>query len=197
MSIIIKTKKMKKIFIVTLLILINISCKAQIVPIEKLIDYIKQNQGVPEGTSYIKDINNLRDKFVGVWKGTYENNIYEIQIVKQIDHFLIDEDVISMRYKITNLNGTVLEDTRLLPNDNPYVTYSRYFEKSWFVLTYEGRESKCGQRGELFVEPLETTNYKTMELFLVPSQDFLIETDCPNGAAKQLFPKTQMLLTKQ
>ena len=188
---------MKKIFIVTLLIFINISCKAQIVPIEKLIDYIKQNEGVPEGTSYIKDINNLRDKFVGVWKGTYENNIYEIQIVKQIDHFLIDEDVISMRYKITNLNGTVLEDTRSLPNDNPYVTYSRYFEKSWFVLTYEGRESKCGQRGELFVEPLETTNYKTMKLFLVPSQDFLIETDCPNGAVKQLFPKTQILLTKQ
>lgn len=197
MSIILKIHQMKKILILALFIAINTSCKAQILPIEKLIDYISQGQGAPEGTTYIKDINNLRDRFAGVWKGSYNNYNYEIRIVKRTRHFILDHDQILIRYKITKMNGEIIEDTSALSDDSPYVISSRYLRKLTYVMTYEGRESKCGQRGELFITPQKTTNYKTMKLFLAPDQDFILQSECPNGSAKQVFPLQQMELTKQ
>lgn len=197
MSIILKIHQMKKILILALFIAINTSCKAQILPIEKLIDYISQGQGAPEGTTYIKDINNLRDRFTGVWKGSYNNYNYEIRIVKRTRHFILDHDQILIRYKITKMNGEIIEDTSALSDDSPYVISSRYLRKLTYVMTYEGRESKCGQRGELFITPQKTTNYKTMKLFLAPDQDFILQSECPNGSAKQVFPLQQMELTKQ
>lgn len=197
MSITLKTHQMKNILLLVLLFTINSSCKAQILPVEKLIDYISQGQGAPEGTTYIKDINNLRDKFVGIWKGSYNNYNYEIRIVKRTNHFIIEHDQLLIRYKITKLNGEIIEDTSALSEDSPYVISSRYLRKSTYVLTYEGREGKCGQRGELFITPQKSTNYKTMKLFLAPDQDFILQSECPNGSAKQLFPVQQMELAKQ
>lgn len=197
MSITIKINKMKKIILLGILIITNISCKSQVLPLEKLIDYVKVDQGAPDGTMYIKDVNNIRQNYLGVWKGSYNNKNYEIYFTNYTNHFIIDEDQLLMRYLITDSNGKILEDTRSLPNDSPFIATSRYYEKSFFVLTYQGRQSDCGQAGELFVEAQKSTNYKTLKLFLSPRQGFINSQTCPNGAAVQLFPKDNITLTKQ
>jgi len=62
---------MKKILIITLIV-VSINCKAQtiqgIIPVENFFNY--QNK-IPDGT-YIKDINNVLDKFTGKWLGSYD-----------------------------------------------------------------------------------------------------------------------------
>jgi hypothetical protein len=92
-------KKMKKMLIIGLFILVNLSCKSQaIVPVETRIDYIHTGDGVPETITYFKDVNNLLDKYVGVWKGTLNNINYEFKITK-----------------ITNKLGRITEDRLLIP----------------------------------------------------------------------------------
>ncbi|MCC9071174.1 hypothetical protein LNQ49_06150 [Flavobacterium sp. F-65] len=190
---------MKKIIIICILIICNLSCKAQsTVPIEKLAEYMREEKDVPESITYLKDVNGIRDKYVGTWKGNYNGKNYELVFQKKTtSDDRLTEDGLIMRYLITDVNGTVLEDTRTEPDDSPYTTKSYYFDKSYFVLTYGGRQYQCGQGGELFVMLPKNTNNTTMELFLTPRQGFIIEQYCPNGAAPQLFPKTKMTLTKQ
>ena len=189
---------MKKLIILGLIISSSLSCKAQILTIEKKIDYIKAGNGIPESITYIKDVNFILDKFVGVWKGINDTKNYEIRITKYISVYDgLTEDELLLRYVITDANGAVIEDTRALPNDSPYVIESRYYDKLNFVMSYIGRQNKCGQGGELFIEALKSSNYTKMKLFLTPKQGFIDPLECTNGAAKQIFPVNQMLLTKQ
>lgn len=199
MSLTLKANMMKKIIIIGMLIMCNLSCKAQsIVPIEKLAEYMREDIGIPESVTYLKDVNGIRDKYVGTWRGNYNEKKYELifsKITTKISR--TTQDGLAMRYLITDTSGAVLEDTRTEPDDSPYTVNSYYFGKSYFVLTYGGRRYQCGQRGELFVMLPKNTNNTTMELFLTPSQDFIFEENCPNGPAPQLFPKTKMSLIKQ
>lgn len=189
---------MKKILILALFIVINSSCKAQILPIEKLINYINQGQGAPEGTKYIKDVNNLRERYTGVWIGTYKGKNYQLIIDKNTRNYNeIYEDGLIIKYLITDLNGSIIADTRSLPENSPYVIKSGYLRNRTYIMSYVGRESKCGQLGELFISTHKTTNDKKMSLFLAPDQDIILQSECPNGSAIQLFPLQTMELTKQ
>ncbi|MCV9934692.1 hypothetical protein OIU80_20620 [Flavobacterium sp. LS1R47] len=190
---------MKKIIIIGFLIVCNLSCKAQsIVPIEKLGEYMREEKDVPESVTYLKDVNGIRDKYVGTWRGTYNGRNYEVTFTKKVTTYDgLTEDRLAMRYLITDTSGAVLEDTRAESDDSPYTANSYYFDKTYFVLTYEGRQTQCGQGGELFVLSTKNTNNTTIELFLTPRQDFILDQYCPNGPAPQLFPKTKMTLTKQ
>jgi hypothetical protein len=199
MSITLKTNTMKKIIILGILIVCNLSCKAQsIVPLEKLAEYIHEEKDVPESVTYLKDVNGIRDKYVGTWKGNYNSKNYELVFEKRTtSEDRLTEDGLIMRYLITDTSGAVLEDTRGESDNSPYTAESYYFDKTYFVLSYIGRQNQCGQGGRLFVMLPKNTNNTTMELFLTPRQDFILEQNCPNGAAPQLFPKTKMTLTKQ
>ncbi|AYN05474.1 DUF6705 family protein [Flavobacterium sp. 140616W15] len=190
---------MKKIIIIGVLIACTLSCKAQsIVPIEKLAEYMREEKDVPESVTYLKDVNGIRDNYIGTWKGNYNGKNYELVFKKRTtSDDRITEDGLIMRYLITDASGAILEDTRAEPDDSPYTAKSYYFAKNYFVLTYGGRQYQCGQGGELFVLLTKKTNNTAIELFLTPRQDFILEQNCPNGAAPQLFPKTKMTLTKQ
>src|SRR5690606_13097731 len=70
--------KMKSIGIIIILALFALSCKAQIIAVEDFEDYPNE---LADG-AYIKDINNVLGKYVGNWKGTYNNRNYEFRIIK-------------------------------------------------------------------------------------------------------------------
>ncbi|QSB25856.1 DUF6705 family protein [Flavobacterium sp. CLA17] len=189
---------MKKIIIIGITIACISACKAQsVVPIEKKIDYINAGIGIPESVTYFKDVNGIRDKYVGTWRGTYEGKNYELIFSKITDKpSRITQDRLVMRYLIKDANGRILEDTRAETDKSGYVLKSYYYDKTFFVLSYGGRQFDCGQRGELYV--MLTKNYDSvMELFLIPQRDIILEKDCPNGAAAQLFPEVKMRLTRQ
>jgi hypothetical protein len=44
-----------------------------------------------------------------------------------------------IRYQITRANGSILEDTRSLPDLNPYIIQGYYLEQSTYALNYIGK----------------------------------------------------------
>ena len=124
-----KTKTMKKILFLIIISTLTYNCKAQILPVEDVIDYIRQGEGIPANTTYIKDVNNLFDEFIGVWEVSYDNKIYEFHIVSHTNSIDEDtiEDVLLIRHKITDSNGTVLENTTGLLNGDISIISGKYF----------------------------------------------------------------------
>ena len=162
-----KILKMNNIIIILVLAISIASCKAQIIAVE---DYKAYTQELEEG-AYIKDINNVLDKFVGTWKGTYNNKNYEFIITKNTENFKyrpsIREDLLLMRYKITESSGSVIEDTLSLPNDSSFVMQNGYVAQTGsYVFSYIGREVACGQNGSTFMKILNNTNNLKAKLFL-------------------------------
>ena len=188
---------MKKITILIIVLTTSfLSCKAQVIPVEKHRDYINNEIEIVDGT-YIKDINNVLPKFIGIWKGTYNSKNYEFKIIKSTKEFLgIKKDQLLMRYKITANNGTVIENTLSLPNDSPFVMQNGYVAKSGsYVFSYIGKNVACGQNGWVFMGILNNSNNKKAKLFLSVKGETYPE--CTTGTAEQILPMEQMELIKQ
>lgn len=192
-------KKMKKILILGFIILSNLSCKSQtILPLEEVKNYINSENGIPKNITYIKDVNNILDKYVGTWKGTYNNRNYEFRILKITNKpGRITEDRLMMRYVISDSNGTIIEDTRALPDTSSYVIKGDYLDGSFYELYYIGKESLCGQIGSIIIDIQPNSNNKVMRMLFLPQQEILSLTDCPNGSATQIMPLNNLILTKQ
>ncbi len=168
------------------------SCKAQIIAVE---DYKNYDMDLEDG-AYIKDVNNVLTKFVGIWKGTYQSKNFEFRIIKETINYLgIKEDALFMRYKITDSNGNVIEDVLSLPNDDGYVMQNGYVsETGSYVFSYIGRDMACGQNGWVFAGLYGVDN-KNMQLFLaVKGENY---PECNTGTAEQILPMEQMELIKQ
>ncbi|RPD94040.1 hypothetical protein EGM88_12670 [Aureibaculum marinum] len=189
---------MKKLLLIGLIILSTLNCKAQIIPIEEYIDYRDNEIEIPDG-AYIKDVNNLLDKFIGTWEGTYNNKTYKFYITEITKSYLeISEDKLLIRYKITDTDGNVIENTTALPSDNTLVIKGRYLDKSkyTYVFYYQGKNSDCGQNGDVFISVYGTNNTK-MKLFLQVSGEIWSGADCPDTPIAQILPTEQMELIKQ
>ncbi|RPD97531.1 hypothetical protein EGM88_08560 [Aureibaculum marinum] len=193
---------MKKVITLILVLSLSIfSCKAQhIIPVEKAVDYLDKEDGLMDGKDYVyvKDINNLLTKFTGTWKGTYNSKNFEFKIVKTTtDDGELKEDLLLARYKITDSNGRVIENTLDLPDDSPYVLFGGYIIKEsiyTYMLNYIGKNTNCGQNGNVFISVYGTNNTK-MKLFLQVAGEMYF--DCTTGAAKQVLPTKVVTLTKQ
>jgi len=181
-----------KLFQLLLLFIISFTCKAQIIPVENHFNYPNE---IPNGT-YIKDVNNVLNKFTGTWIGSYDNKNYEVVIEQTtISYLQILNDILLLRYKITDANGTVLLNT--LPDDSDYVVMGEYVNPSGsYQLDYGGYEYDCGQSVTIFIKTFN--NNTQMKLYLYLGESPYNEIDCPNGFAEQVFPThTQIILTKQ
>jgi hypothetical protein len=174
-----------------------VNCNAQqILPLEKLGELRRIGEGAPEGTTSIRDVNNLLDKYVGTWKGTYADKSYEIVFVKHTKYSLLIKDQLLMRYKITS-NGLVIEDNLNTPDNNSIIGRGDYLDKNAYIISYYGREFNCGQTGNIFIYLANKNDLTKIKLFLVPDHEFVDPNKCPNGVDKQVFPKDVMILTKQ
>lgn len=192
---------MKKILLIIGLFLIIISCKAQTIPVEDHINYLDNQTEIPEG-AYIKDINNKLGKFVGVWKGEYNNRNYEFRVNKIVYNSSsrnLKIDILQIKYKITEMNGDVIEDTTGIIGDSDLIIDGQYLASSGaYVLFYQGRESDCGQNGDLFINLMHNTTNK-MVVYKAGLREHTLEGDCQNGEAEQYFPieDSGLTLTKQ
>lgn len=187
--------KLKNTLLAITLTLTAISCKAQIIAVE---NYHNYNKELDDG-AYIKDINNVLNKFVGTWKGTYNNKNYEFRIVKNTKNFKtrpsIKKDEVLMCYKITDNNGTIIENTLTLTNDSPFVMKNGYIDRDGgYVFSYIGRDVACGQNGWVFTQVYGNNN-KKLQLFLqVEGENY---PSCTTGEAKQILPTKSIELNKQ
>lgn len=199
---------MKKTVILGFILFFAIACKAQqttsytIVPVEKVIEYMDANTKIPDNT-YLKDVNHLLDKYVGTWKGTYNNINYTFIITKITTdyanvHLKLQEDRLLMNYIITDASGkTIANSTVAAPNNDPSIS-GYYFSNTThsYFLSYVGKNANCGQKGILDMSVKIPTR---MKLNYYQDNVIINDTDCPGLAvAVQVMPgKGGIILTKQ
>ena len=193
-----KHKYMKILnIIILILVFTTLSCKAQhIIPVEKAVEYRNSNEGLlgDKDNVYVKDINNLLNKFIGTWKGNYNSKNYEFRVNKITnDRGQVKEDMLVMRYKIIKNSGDELVNTLNLENSDKYIIRGDYLAKTGsYVLNYIGINAECGQNGTIFIS---VTNNK-MRLGL--GVDGEMDSNCTTGPAEQILPtKGGMELIKQ
>src|SRR5690606_10439727 len=124
-----------------------------IIPIENEITYRNNETEVPNGT-YWKDVNNLFDKYLGTWVGTYNNKNYEFVVSKYTESFLgITKDRLIIKYKITDSNGNVIINTLNVPHDDMLVIEGNYLDENGetYHLDYAGENFVCGQNGYVLI----------------------------------------------
>jgi hypothetical protein len=188
---------MKNILIGLIVLLTTLSCKAQVIAVE---DFENHNQDLEDG-AYIKDINNVLDKYVGTWTGTYSSKNYEFTIIKFTENntngsLNYKVDLLLMKYKITDSTGTELVNTLGFSNDNMFVIRGDYVTSNdTYVLSYQGLDTECGQNGTIYIS-ISNAASDVMKLgFLVDGEMGL---DCTAGGTIQILPTTSGLeLTKQ
>ncbi len=200
---------LKKIFryelrlpiLIILPLLISMYCCSaqQIIPLEDFLNYRDNEIEVPDGT-YFKDVNGLLNKFVGTWKGSLNNKNYEFRVEKhyreaEVTHLKYDK--LRIRYKIFSGSGVLIEDTTNLPEDSIYILMGLYISKlGGYVLFYQGKETLCGQKGNVFISVYGSNNEK-MQLYLYPDNEFIDSDTCPNREAAQILPTDPIELLKQ
>jgi hypothetical protein len=189
---------MKNKTIYILLLLGFISYKAQTYPLDTSPGNIPNN-------AYIKDTNNELDKYVGLWKGTWNGKTLLLQLKKVKYHYNESQpyfiDKILGERKVISSDGTI-EIDRIANFDNT----SPEFRGMYKSLRNQGKQSidfspknMCQKTGTLDIVSF-TPNQMTLHFEYEPSS---IDPNCQHNAYVDQygdfpinFPK-DIILTKQ
>lgn len=216
-------KHIKQIFFLGYFLLSTLSCKAQliennntnnttpqelIIPVDDDIIYRKNQTYVPDG-SKVKDVNNLLDEYVGTWIGNHNGMTIELRIEEYTwvsddpQTQIIENDELILRYKLTDSNGTVIEDTTNQPDDGNLVVHGDYLSEtgSHYAFSFYTKAERCEPSGKLYVSVGWDNNPNKMKASLNTafSNEFMSEDpNCPNGYVQPFIPRSpQMTLMKQ
>ena len=186
----------------TLFTLTILSCKAQTIPLEQQTNYLDNEIEIADGT-YFKDVNNMLNKYEGTWIGTHNGMAYEFRIEKFTNHFLgISVDELRLRYKITDANGSIIEDTTSEPDDSNLIIKGDYLSEtgSHYVLGFFTRNERCELSASLYISVGYDNNPSKMKANAIPNNDMGLvggDPNCPNGDDLPLIPKELVTLFKQ
>jgi len=216
-------KHIKQILFIGCLLLTSLSCKAQLlgggdnnsnpmtpitIPVEDVIPLRNSEPFIPDG-SKVKDVNNLLEEYVGTWVGTHNGMTIELRIVEHTwisddpQSQIIENDELILRYKLTDSNGTVVEDTTNLAVDEVFVVHGNYLAEtgSPYVFSFYTRAERCELAGDFFVSVGWDNNPNKMKAHVTPDNDMGIsggDPNCPNGYVQTFIPRLpQMTLMKQ
>lgn len=173
------------------------SCIGQTISLETMAQCSNQPSTCPVAT-YIKDVNNLLDKYVGTWKGTLNGKNYELNFVKR-ENFGFSEnlkrDRLIGRVKITNSSG-VIEYDNFIKQDNETDFFGDNFQKDLkvYLMRFAGSKIGCIDYGYtyMWIKP-ETPNQ--MGINFHPDNDIATQ-NCNNF--QTTLPDNQIIhLTRQ
>ncbi len=189
-----KPLKSKKIIIFSLFISL-ISCKAQEYPLNT--DF----RNVPD-YSYLKDINNELDSYMGNYYATFNGNQITLFITKEDDTLVnygnqkFYRDALVVKYIVKNSVGTILQDTKNnnLPKIYMYSTKIRSTDNA-ALLTYSGTNCRVGW-GDIILKKISTTQ---LSWGYRPDDIILDSSRCPSGTDINIYlPETKdLIFTKQ
>ena len=190
---------MKNILKLTYLLLfaINISCKAQTVPLNS-VDY-------PDG-AYLKDLDNILPFWVGTWKGVVNNKEYTFQFIKLTKHqtTFFDgsyeyEDMLKGKLKVIDLSTN-----QILYNDLFTSAFSDYkiqlngkLETEYFFMFFDS-EDNCSNKFK-FSLIKDSTNLNQV-LYKNFGLDEYESWNCPFSNQSEIpmyLPQVNMVLTRQ
>lgn len=185
--------------------LISMACKAQILPVELVVFHINDDEGIPENTTHIKDINNLFDDYVGNWNLSLEGKSYELFITKHTDirrDGELLEDILLVRFKILESNNSTIEDTSALPDDNPLVIRGAYFlegAKS-YQLYFFGDDFECGEVGNVYLiksDDTDSNGNAQLKFFFTQKNDVISSEDCTEDITFPFPVEIELVFSKQ
>lgn len=195
-----------KYLILIITLLFTLSCKSQIVSLETMAQCRQENPPIqcPDNWTYEKDVSNSLDKYIGIWKGTYDGKIYEIQLKKGIYQDLTlserKSDIIVGRLRITttgNLPITIfdnfneLDDTKTdfegLGFASNLQSYSMFFSGP--------TTSGCINYGKVFLM-IKPATANILNIFFDGNYD-IVEGECPSSFKTTIPEKQNIYLTKQ
>lgn len=162
-------------FLYFVLILIStISCKAQQYPLNT--DY-----NVVPSNSYIKDLNNDYDQYVGTWKTTLGNKEIYLYIIKQQNREIklasktYFSDVLLIKYKI-KINGVIIENTESNPLDNVKIVSDGLDLDNSVIFTSLGGKCMVGL-GTILLKNIDSIHLKWNYL---PDSTVITNINCPD-----------------
>ncbi|MFP3831477.1 DUF6705 family protein [Chryseobacterium sp. SIMBA_028] len=184
-----------KIIIILGLIVNTISCKAQTLPLNTLMDDIPAN-------GHLKDLNNELSPYVGTYKASYGGNEIILYITK-IENRLEERtnknfyrDALVVNYVVKNSSGIILQDTKNnnLSNIELYSTRTRPTLNT-VIFYYSGTNCRIGW-GDIFLKKINNTQ---ISWEYRPDDIVLTTGDCPQGTDKTIYlPETKdLIFTKQ
>ncbi|KMQ67722.1 hypothetical protein ACM39_12850 [Chryseobacterium sp. FH2] len=192
-----------KNIILLILFMTTISCKAQIYPLNT------STLDVPNG-SYIKDINNELDQYIGLWKANWQGKTIYLDLKKvkkkysHLDGANIYMDEIFGERKIINANG-IVEIDRISNFDNENAEFrgvTKSLLSSQYVTITFFPKNMCNKMASLdikFLNPEKTQ--MQMKFRYVPS---LLNENCQyanliksGGDLPINFPKEDIIFIKQ
>lgn len=189
-----------KIFALLLFYAFALACNAQsTISLEQADEFNKSPDGIPDNVTYVKDINNRLNQFVGTWKGNYDGKSYEFRFVKRKKYgrFSVEWDKIVGRASVSIGNTTVYNTLDELDDCKTYFRGSS-FQNNVYTL-YFIANIHCNDSGDIFIE-VSPSNPNPMTLYFVRDIDILvdIEKKCPNYSSYvPLMPSKKMILVKQ
>ncbi|WP_404986859.1 DUF6705 family protein [Chryseobacterium sp. M5] len=169
---------MKRIYSIIIITLFNISCMAQTVSLETMAQCSNNPETCPNST-YVKDVNNLLNKYVGTWIGTLNGKNYEFNFVKKENTGeVIKWDFLVGRLKITNSNGIVEYNSFNKPENELSEGYNFQPDLKVYLMRFSGGKLGCIDYGYtyMWIKP-ETPN--VMGINFHPDNDIVTE-DCSN-----------------
>ncbi|WBZ93890.1 hypothetical protein PGH12_10420 [Chryseobacterium wangxinyae] len=186
---------MRNISLFLMLLFALVSCQAQNYPLGTYYKTIPNN-------SYIKDTNDILEKYTGIWKAITSNKDVYLYITKQNDrnikilnreHY---EDVLLVKYKVS-INGYEVENTTNFTNDKiNIISYGLAIDES-IMLGYDGGKCRIGN-GRLNLKHIDPTH---IQWNYYPQSILITNINCPNnpGNLKIHLPyePADLIFTKQ
>ncbi|MBT0553194.1 DUF6705 family protein [Riemerella anatipestifer] len=135
---------MKKILLLVIVLLLHTNCTAQnVYPLNtSVID-------IPKG-SYMKDLNNELNPYVGRWKTVYNGKEITLTATKEYRIPFLEyyyQDMIIVRYEIKDINGKILESTLETPLNGKRLMISGFtIEENTgrLICIYYGKQCSLG-----------------------------------------------------
>lgn len=166
------------IFLYIIIVLFSTSCKAQQqFPLNTYYENIPDN-------SYIKDINNEYNKFIGTWKATLGSKEVYIYITKQENRLITIlnksyySDVLLMRHEILN-NNQIIESTKNTNIENIGIISMRLDFNGSVIFRYSGGKCTVGW-GTINTEYIDSTHLKWN---YQPQSTVITNKNCPDYPA--------------
>ncbi|MHA6728324.1 DUF6705 family protein [Chryseobacterium sp. A301] len=189
-----------KIFALLLFSAFALACNAQsTISLEQAMEFRNSPDGIPDNVTYVKDINNRLNQFVGTWKGNFDGKSYEFRFVKREKYgrYTVEWNDIVGRASVSIGNSTVYNTLNELDDNKTYL-WGYSIQNNVYTLNFIANID-CNDSGDLFIE-VSPSNPNQMTLYFVRDIDILvdIEKKCPNYSSYvPLMPSKKMILVKQ
>ncbi|AJW62892.1 hypothetical protein VO54_01415 [Elizabethkingia miricola] len=184
---------MKNLFFIVSFLL-SFSFNAQVLPLNTYYTDIT-------GNSYLKDLDNILPRYVGVWQANYNGTNIYLTIDNVTKHPVrfgdvnFYNDILFVRYIVKDQNGVILQSTMNHSVTNANIESIVPYPNNTIGFRYSGGDCNVGN-GRVFLQYVDPTHIKWT---YYPNSLLLPESDCPKGSDLKVYlPKTEdLVFTKQ